>query len=676
VTSDADIFRLMSGGGRHLLGSFRSLTDAQRLAIPDLLDGRCVLLVARTASGKTEAVLAPLLSRASRERWDGIPSILYVSPTRALANDLHRRLSTRLAGFTSVGRRTGEYRELDSELLVTTPESLDSMLARGGPRRAHVLAKVRAVVIDELHVLAESPRGTQLQVLLARLDEVAEVQPQRAALSATVPDASALAVRFLGAGAIVRVAPGSRRLRVETSVQGSEIPRRGIGVDPLVRMLCRHEVDNRGYGPVADRLLSLRKELGGLKALVFVPSRARCDRLTADLRRAFSGLAPIPILAHHGSLDQARREETESTLAKADEGVAVATSTLEIGIDVGDIDVVVLDGPPGSVSSLLQRIGRSNRRSSDVVVLPVARNDVEACILASMLRSALDGELDPIPETSHVSVAIQQLASILYQPASGRRSRAGIEALLAAAFGDISTRIVDELLKGDWIRMTETGGIAPTDSLRELMCRPMRLHGNIGGSGMLLPLVDSVTGDPLAWVPRAQSGGRVVFAGTSYSSREREDRIELGDPEHGGTGGAIRYATRAAPITRNGLVHLARGLGLPQGALVRDRNLYVHFGGALFARVLALAGISATPLRSDQDPRTAATHDVLGLVNGHWKSLESVCGFGPFQHNLPASLRQAAVVRTFEAHAFGNWISEMAAVDDLADEQRAILEDA
>jgi superfamily II DNA/RNA helicase len=674
--SDVDLFGRLAGAGQKVLGRFQRLTEAQRAAIPPLLDHRPVLLVARTASGKTEGVIAPLLTLASQERWRGAPSILYVAPTRALVNDINDRLGTALSGFVDVGRRTGEYREPDRQLLVTTPESLDSMLARGATPGGHVLRHVRAVVLDELHLLAESARGTQLQVLLARLDEVAEGPVLRAALSATVPTPERLAWRFLGPDAVVCQVPGARPLRIDRSGGDGPLPGRGDGIDPLASQLWRVSRGDAGYALLAERLLAIRRASGKLKALVFVPSRARCDRLTADLTRALAGRAPVEVHAHHGSLDQQRREATELALSDAEESIAVATSTLELGIDVGDVGLVVLDGPPGSVSSLLQRTGRANRRSSEVFVVPVVANDVEACILASLLRSSVQGELDPLPEVAHFSVAIQQLASLLFQSAGGRRTRAAVEAILAAAFGVRSAWLVEGLLEEGWLRVPRDGFLAGGDPLKEIMDAPMRLHGNIGGAGAVVPLVDAVTGDALAWVPRGQKDGRIVLAGSSFLAEDRGDRIELRAGTRGGTGAQVRYANRAAPLGRNALRHLARGLGFRDDSLVQVEGTWCHFGGALFGRLLELAGLDASAVTSQNDPRTAATVDVSELSRRSWEALEPLCGFGPFHRLLPNAVRREAVVETVRAHGFGEWLKALRVEEHVSLEQRGILEQA
>jgi ATP-dependent helicase Lhr and Lhr-like helicase len=670
---DAELFRSLGTAARQLLGRFEALTPVQRAAIPSVLDSKPTLVVACTASGKTEAVLAPVLTLRERERWQGLPSVLYVAPTRALVNDLARRVEPRLAGFVEVGRRTGEYREPDRAVVITTPESLDSMLSRGARTAPHPLSAVRAVILDELHVFAEGPRGAQLQILLARLDEVAREPVLRVALSATVPDPRRLAWRFLGPEAAVCAAPGSREIRVLRADLDGPLPERGTSVDPLAKEILRVGRGPDGDAPLVMRLLELRRSWGRLKALVFVPSRARCDRLAAALTRALEGRAPVEVFAHHGSLDRQHREKTERALAEQEEAVAVATSTLEVGVDIGDIDVVVVDGPPGSVSALLQEIGRGNRRSGDTIVLPVARDDVAAVTLASMIRAATSGELSAAPEVFHASVAIQQAASILFQAARALRRRTSIERLLASAFGPRSARLVAQLGASGWLTIDDEL-VRPGDHLRELMDQPMRLHGNIGGSGSVVPLVDAVTGEPLAWVPRQATHGRIVLAGSSFVPEHREDRIELRAARRGGDGAVIRYASRKAPVARSALRHLCVGLGLPDRALVRYTDLFVHFGGALFGRALQLAGMPSGALRSEGDPR-AAPH-LLESAEAHWRDLESLCGFGPFQSDLPDTARRDAVIETVRAMNLDEWRAGLNDVSELDEEQRRVLAQA
>ena len=665
--------RRLGGPAYHLLARFKALTPAQRETIPLVLERKPVFVVAPTATGKTEAAVCPILELRRKERCTGRPTVLYVVPTRALVNDLHRRLGPRLSGYLAVGRRTGEYRELDSDILITTPESFDSMLARGrGGDGTHALKEVRAVILDELHLLAESARGTQLQVLLGRLDAVAREPILRLALSATVRNLRVLADRFLGAGAAIVCLGGGRALRVDRSTGSGPLPERpDNAVDPLAAEFWG-DTGGRHATTIPDRLLAIRKTVA-LKALVFVASRARCDRLAAEIQRQFRGRCPVPVLAHHGSLSQNRREAAESTLSTAAESIAVCTATLELGIDIGDVNLVVLDGPPSSVSSLLQRVGRANRREGTVHLVPFVGSLAHGCILASMIRFAERGELDDTGETAHYSVAIQQLASLFYQ---SREGRIGSERLLRAfnpVFGANVSLILEELESASWIRRVATGRYGPGDALKELMDNPMALHSNIDGGVGGVPLIDAVTGDPIAWVTPPKSCDRILLAGSSFQLKRTPDAYELRSETPGGQGRSLRYSPRGAPVGRNALRHLCLGLGLPEKALCRVEGRWVHFGGALYSRLLTLAGVTAAnPLTCTEDPRRAVDANMERIVERNWERLERLCAFGPFHDDLPPRVRRAAVIESVPICAFRQWLVEKEACP-ITPEQRLIL---
>jgi hypothetical protein len=424
---------------------------------------------------------------------------------------------------------------------------------------------------------------------------------------------------------------------------------------------------------IAERLLAIRGCGDPLKALVFVPSRRRCDELAAALDESIGRLSPVRVLAHHGSLSQGHREGTEATLAAEREAVVVATATLELGIDIGDISLVVLEGPPSSVSSLLQRIGRANRRGNEVHVVPVARSQAEACILASMIRAAEDGALDPTPVTAHYSVAIQQLASFLYQKPRARVGRDELVRLFAEAFGDAAGDIVDSLVP-DWLESIASGLLGPTQALREMMDVPFRLHSNIGGAGRLVPVIDAITGDPIAWVPKQPSGRRIVLAGSTYLAAETPEAIEVRATRPSGDAAPLRYAAKSAPLTRAALRHLALGLGLSDRALVRLGSQWIHFGGAVFGCVVSLLGHESGALSSESDPRVLRDRDVAAVVEAGWESLEPFCGFGPLHRNLPRRLRKAAVLASLSIAEFRRWLEDLE-LCDLTREQSAILEE-
>jgi len=661
LNTDRHLAQRLHGVARNLIAGFSTFTPVQRQTIPLILDRKSVFLIAPTASGKTEAALSPILELRSRERWRGRPSILYVVPTRALVNDIHRRLNPLLNEFLVVGRRTGEYREPNSDILITTPESFDSMLARGRQGGGtHILNDVRAIVLDELHLLVESARGTQLHVLLSRLDFVAKEPVLRVALSATVSNNESLAKQFLGPDAQVVSCGGGRALRVDRlRGDGPLPPRPEGGIDPLAA-----EIRRQGRGPrnpdIPRRLLEIRGDgKRRLKALVFVASRARCDTLSSEILRYFTGRCPIPVVAHHGSLSQQHREQAEAILTTSPESVAVATATLELGIDIGDVNLVVLDGPPGSVSSLLQRIGRANRREKAIHLLPYARNDVDAIIFASMIRAAEAGVLDDGKATAHYSVVIQQLASLFFQSSRARLSRKNLVRIFGPTFGEDVPFVLQQIADGGWLNVFAGEIYGPGEELRELMDNPLALHANIGNGMKGIPLIDAVTGDPIAWVIPPRPGSTVVLAGSSYEVARTTDAYELHNEIPGGRGKRLMYNPRSAPVSRSALRHLCAGLGLKENAVVRVDNKWIHFGGALYAKLLDLAGVDSHALSSDDDPRHALSADIDVIIDRNWEQLERFCGFGPYHDDLPRSIRKVAVKASIPMDDFSLWLERM-----------------
>lgn len=400
---------------------FGRLTPPQRAAIPPILAGRDVLLCAATASGKTEAACAPLVERGFGRAapW----TILYVSPTRALVNDLHARLWPPLAALgLRVDRRTGDHRApLDRlpQVLLTTPESLDSMLCRGRRRQAgavtgHALAGVAALVLDEIHLLHGGPRGEQLRWLIERLRRLRREARERGwcpddrlqivGLSATVPDPDGVLAAYLPGGRAI-VLPGGREIETVGAPSAS----------------ARVEVALPAY-------LAARPDVPE-KVLVFANARRRVDELTARLRRHLRTLG-YTVRAHHGSLEREERETAEAAMRAERKIVLFATATLEIGVDIGDIDLVVLDGPAPDIPALLQRIGRGNRRSGTTRVMTCAESIVDVVVHAAMIEAAREGWLGPAERGPQGAVARQQVASYIAQGRRIARSRAKVQGLL------------------------------------------------------------------------------------------------------------------------------------------------------------------------------------------------------------------------------------------------------
>ena len=366
TTTDRDTVRDLGTVGNAFFGQFPTLREVQRRAIPPIHAGGNVLVTSATASGKTEAVIAPLVARTRdiAPKGHGRIRMLLIAPTRALVNDLAARLEVPLnrLGLTC-GRQTSDHRDKSRQpfVLITTPESFDSMLVRDA-RKAdgavvdHLLAGVLAVFVDEAHLFDGSARGDQLCWLLARLrrlkrmnvdqlpDESSRLQV--CAASATVSDSDGLAGRLLGPNGIALRVPGTREIDVFLSSDWIPLD----SVENVVSLRDRLELapSRKIAECAAERLRQAMAPADEVvrKALVFVPSRRLCDILSTHLRGALSRHRDIFVLAHHGSLARRVREEAEQTFAAERDAVLVATTTLEVGVDIGDVDLVVLVGAP------------------------------------------------------------------------------------------------------------------------------------------------------------------------------------------------------------------------------------------------------------------------------------------------------------------------------------------
>lgn len=350
------------------------LRHVQERAIPAVLDGGDVILAARTAAGKTEAVFLPLISRILPHLNSGLPgfSVIYVSPLKALINDQFRRLESLLEicqiplhrwhGDVSANARKRAI-ERPAGIVLITPESLEATLVRRGRQVERLFARVDAVVVDELHAFIGTERGRQLQSILTRI-EVATGRERidRMGLSATLGDMTLAADELRpGAGANVTIIESQEAAQdILLQVRGYRRQR----PEPGKAVVSLPDAENA----VAEHMFTV---LRGKRNLVFGGSRRNVEVFTDRLRElAEDDRLPNEFFAHHGNLAKSERESVEARLRDDPRPTtAIATSTLELGIDIGDVDSVAQIGPGWSVSSLRQRLGRSGRRAGKPAVL-------------------------------------------------------------------------------------------------------------------------------------------------------------------------------------------------------------------------------------------------------------------------------------------------------------------
>lgn len=386
------------------------LRPTQRDAIKPILAGEDVLLLAPTAGGKTEAALLPLLSRMASEHWQGL-SALYVCPLKALLNNLEPRLQ-RYASF--VGLRAGLWhgdvgaaarnRMMDDppEILLTTPESLEALLISIRVDHRHILGALRTMVIDELHAFAGDDRGWHLRFLLARLGHITARHIQRIGLSATIGNPDEL-LHWLTSG------------RAGNVVGPRKAPSDGdVTVDYV--------------GSVANAVTVLSRLYRGERRLIFADSRSRVEVLANGLRSA-----GIRTFVSHASLSVDERRQAEAAFTAEPDCAIVATSTLELGLDVGDLDHVVQVGAPPSVASFLQRMGRTGRRPGTTRnCLFLAITDEEFLADLAIVLLWREGMIEPLtPPALPAHIYAQQVMALTLQ--EGGITRPEIDAWLADA---------------------------------------------------------------------------------------------------------------------------------------------------------------------------------------------------------------------------------------------------
>jgi len=377
---------------------WRSLRPLQEESIRAVLAGHHALMLAPTAGGKTEAAAFPLLSLALSENWSGL-SILYVCPIKALLNNLHDRLGSYCE---MVGRRcalwhgdtsSGERRRILAEppdILLTTPESLEVMLVSKRVDHVALFQGVRAVVIDEVHAFAGDDRGWHLLAVLERITRVTGRELQRIGLSATVGNPDGILDWLAGhcSGERTVVAPDMVRAAAATDVQLDYV------------------------GNLENAAIVVSRLHRGEKRLVFCDSRARVEVLAARLREL-----GVNTFVSHSSLSAGERARAEEAFSVERDCAIVATSTLELGIDVGDLDRVIQIDAPTTVSSFLQRFGRTGRRpGTERNCLFLATHDDALLQAAALIDLWQKGFVEPVlPPVAPAHICAHQIMALALQ---------------------------------------------------------------------------------------------------------------------------------------------------------------------------------------------------------------------------------------------------------------------
>ncbi len=666
-----------------LLQRFGRFTEIQARAIDPLLAGNNCVLVAATASGKTEAALAPLLELHKREsRAAHKLSILYLLPTRALSRDLARRLRPPLEKLAvRMQIKTGDEPALSShrppELLLTTPESFDSLLTTM-PR---IFKDVRAVVIDELHIFDHSVRGDQLRILLNRLrrlkryararGDVMSEAVQYCALSATINDPAVVAARYFADPLVIQV-PGQRPIDAEL-----------IELDEAEKL---------------THLFANLKQRGCKKVLAFCTSRAECEQWAYQSRTG----SPFGdrVYVHHASLDANVRRRVEDNFAHAEAAICFATSTLELGIDVGDVDLVVLIGAPADTSAFLQRIGRGNRRTARTAVVCGYRHALERALFQVFLRAAESGrDLAAQPYFFRPSVVVQQLCSYLKQTRLGEIDPASASELFTTPEGAplISKahydQIIEHLLLKQYFTATPGRALKPGPAWQELF-EQRAIYTNLSEvSRRTVEVIEEETGRRVGEIAqRVPLGEAMLFGGQARQARRLVGRkLIVRATEADSTARAPRLRAPWRPMSAALAQAVAAELGVPRAAessalamVIEEDDESQEEGGQEQAvppppttTIFHCAGdawglILGSLLESLYRVRMADYSDLYLVVKGvvptasleftdtkvrarlrrHWKQMESWFDLGRFQSQLPLDVRRASVIEAFDVAGF------------------------
>ncbi len=402
-------------------------TPAQVEGWPRIGAGRDVLIAAPTGSGKTLAaflVCIDRLLRASvREDVSEAIDVVYVSPLKALARDIHQNLEIPLAeirslaseqgivlpdvraqvrtGDTSAGARAAMTRR-PPHILVTTPESLYLLVT--AQRSREQLRRVRTVIVDEIHAVARDKRGSHLSLTLERLDALGEHRPQRIGLSATQRPIETIARLLVGAGPGRSTANGAPACEVVDLGHRRALDLAIELPDSELEAVISHEQ----WADVLDRIA--REVKAHRTTLIFVNTRRLAERIAHLLSER---LGPDQVAAHHGSLSRDRRLRLEERLRAGDLKALVATASLELGIDIGPIELVCQIGSPRSLGTFLQRVGRSGHALGVTPkgrLYPTSRDELVES--AALLRGVRAGKLDTIePPQAPLDILAQQIVA-------------------------------------------------------------------------------------------------------------------------------------------------------------------------------------------------------------------------------------------------------------------------
>lgn len=631
--------------------------------IPRVLDGANVVVISPAATGKTEAVLAPVLERVLAAKAEPGMKVLYISPTRALVNDLYRRIQEPVAYVTlTLGRKTGDHPRFGTggvpDVLLTTPESFDSLITR----QPRVFQSLQYVILDEIHLLDNTPRGDQLRILLNRLRMIRSGLAY-CALSATIDD--------LGIGE--RYFP-----------------------DPVVCTLPQTRELEYRLVPASAFLSDLEKlarDRGLQKILAFFNARSLVESFSRQLDQGrFAG----KVLVHHASLPKVRREDAEQAMNRARQAILLATSTLELGIDIGDVDAVVLYRPPYNISSLLQRVGRGNRRNDRLFALGVYANQWERILFETFFTCAREGRL--FERRYHASVAVlpQQIYSYLYQRRRIGTTQKCLEQVLCPPYDHTLVAEVFRHVRAQGTIREVRPGIYQLSDRLETKIAYGKIHSNISDKNFGEYNVVNVAND--------SSVGRVFYPQDTFilggafwqtvSVKEAEKTLYA---KYAGNGPEFAkiFEGKGAGNYQYGLAKLLKQKLFPdlspdEFPFIREsgNSHILHVLGSLYGFIIAdalhLEGVEAMDM--DGKVLMISNYDQTGLgfpmprpetierlIGENIARLEDALGSGAFIYDLPRQCQILDHLRRLDIDGFQDFLSQLRLVEVDHQEFKAVL---
>jgi ATP-dependent Lhr-like helicase len=553
----------------------------------------------------------------------------------------------------------------------------------------HLLSGISAVFVDEAHCFDSTARGDQLRFLLIRLRRLrefarekgwcAESAMQLCAASATVDQPEELATRLLGAGATAVACAGRRPIEMLDRTGGWLRLAEGIEAATVAE-----RVPKVGSVEGVGRCLWSALESGECrKALVFVPSRRECDRMGKELRRCLGERRAMWVESHHGSLTYEVRRRAEEGFHQHRDAVLVATNTMEVGVDIGDVDVVGLIGAPPDTASLLQRIGRGGRRTGLTRLVPLARNSVEAAALGSQLASAASGVLDVKHRFCRWDVFPQQVISYIRQNQGTGRSQPTLVELATAAWSRAGTASVATLHVRAWRDsghlMEQRGRMYLGSAWQQFEVQgtsDYTVHSNIRSTGLGVAVRNAVSGEVIGHVAGPpEAAGTVTIAGRQHRVVRRDAEIVVSpvtDESADEAEDTPQYGGRRRRVCEVFAAHVRRGCGLGpnEAPLVRmgSETLWFHFGGEVFEVALMelFPGFFGRPVVAGMVLSVLPGFDATGLGAVGPEALERFVrseglrlledeGLGRFAEDLPAAGVDALLAEFEMGAKFQKW---------------------